>query len=144
LLISCVVALGGQPEARAEKPLKAEWLYLGEEPPGPSPKIFAARLISGAGYRLHGPLVIRPDERKICWSVIPPAVMSMSLVDSTWSDAAPMPLEGRGVHAPAFLADGTRLYYQCAMAGGFGSLDIWWKDRTIEGWSAPANIGRLC
>jgi len=94
LLISCVVALGGQPEA--------------------------------------------------CWSVIPPAVMSMSLVDSTWSDAAPMPLEGRGVHAPAFLADGTRLYYQCAMAGGFGSLDIWWKDRTIEGWSAPANIGRLC
>jgi len=123
--------------------LEAEWLYLGEKPPGSIPIIFAAGLISGAGYRLHGALVIRPDKREICWSVIPPAVVSISLVDSTWSDAAPMPLEGRGVHAPVFLADGTRLFYQCVMEGGYGSLDIWWKNRTADGWSEPVNAGSV-
>ncbi len=122
ILFSCVVALGGQSEARGKKSLEAEWLYLGEKPPGSIPTIFAPGLIPGAGYRLHGALVIRPDKREICWSVIPPAVVSMSLVDSTWSDSAPMPLEGSGVHAPVFLADGTRLYYQCVMEGGCGSL----------------------
>lgn len=141
VLFAIVLAVAGHCAETDTEPVAAGLLYLGENLPGRIPKVFAPGIISDAGYRLHGPVVFSPDQREICWSVIPPAVMSMSLVDSIWSEAGPMPLAGSGVHAPAFSADGTRLYYQCVMKGGQGSVDIWWTDRTADGWSAPVSAG---
>lgn len=115
--------------------------YLGQRPPGRVPEVFASGIISDAGCRLHGPVVFRPGLGEVCWSVVPPAILSTSFVDGVWSEVAPVPLQGRGVQAPAFSADGTRLYYQAVMEGGQGSVDIWWVERTERGWGAPVNAG---
>lgn len=116
-------------------------LYLGESPPGRVPEVFAAGRISGAGFRLHGSPVFSPDLRVVYWPVIPPTVMFMSFSNGSWSKAIPAPLPGRGVQAPAFSPDGRRLYYQCVMEGGRGGLDIWWTERTGDGWGEPVNAG---
>jgi hypothetical protein len=71
--------------------------YLSQEPPGRVPRVFAPGIISDAGYVLHGPIVFSPDLREVCWAVLPPAVMSKSLVDGVWSETKPMALTGRGV-----------------------------------------------
>jgi len=115
--------------------------YLGERPPDRVPHVFGAGRVSDAGFRLHGSPVVSPDLREIYWSVIPPAIMSMSMTGDTWSEAAAVPLAGRGVQAPAFSADGRRLFYQAVMDGGQGSADIWWVDRAGDGWGEPVNAG---
>lgn len=115
--------------------------YLGQSPPGMVPEVFAPGVISGAGYRLHGSIVFSPDLRMVGWPVVPPAVMSVSFVDGAWSEAVPIELEGRGVQAPAFSADGARLYYQADIEGGGGGLDIWWVERMEDGWGAPVAVG---
>jgi hypothetical protein len=115
--------------------------YPGGELPGSVPEVFAPGIISDAGYRLHGAVVFDPRGGLIMWPVVPPAVMSIYLVDGEWSEAAKVPLPGRAVQAPAFTADGSRLFYQCAMEGGRGSLDIWYVDRTEDGWGPPVNAG---
>lgn len=141
IALCLVFAVASHSARKDTRPVAADLLYFGESPPGGIPKVFASGVISDAGYHLHGPVVFSPDQREICWSVIPPAIMSVSLVDSAWSAAAPMLLLGAGVQAPAFSADGDRLYYQCIMDGGQGSVDIWWTERTAEGWSVPVNAG---
>ncbi len=141
VLFVLAVAVGCRSSERDIKPAATDLLYLGQSTPGRAPEIFAPGVISDAGYQLHGQVVFSPDQREICWSVIPPAVMSMSLVDSTWSDPAPMPLMGTGVQAPAFSADGIRLYYQCIMEGGKGGVDIWWTERAAVGKGPPVNLG---
>ena len=105
--------------------------HLGLRSPGHVPEVFAPGIISGAGYGLHGSVVFSPDMRMILWAVLPPAVMSVSVGDGEWSDPEPMGLEGRGVLAPAFSPDGTRLYYQ----------DIWWVRKEEDGWGTPVSAG---
>ena len=115
--------------------------YLGETPPGRTTQVFAAGRISDAGYRLHGSPVFSPDHRAVYWSVIPPVILSVSLEDGRWGAAAPVPLPGRGIQAPALSADGNRLYFQGVLEGGRGSADIWWTDRTDDGWGSPVPAG---
>lgn len=115
--------------------------YLGQDLPGEVPEVFAPGVVSGAGPRLHGPVVVSPDGSEICWSVAPPAVMHVSLIGEVWSEPAAMPLDGRAVQAPAYSADGTRLYYQCVRDDGEGSVDIWWLEREGGGWGEPVNAG---
>jgi hypothetical protein len=116
-------------------------LFMGHTPPGRIPEKFAPGVISDAGYRLHGPVVFSPDKNTVCWSVIPPAIMSQTYKDTTWSDALPLPLKGRGIQAPSFSEDGMRMYYQAVIESGRGSLDIWWVEREEDGWSEPVNAG---
>lgn len=136
LLAVAVHSTGWERPAGREGPF-----YLGENPPGRIPKVFAPGVISDAGFRLHGALVVSPDLRRICWSVVPPAVLSIVLTENGWTDPVPLPLEGRGVQAPAFSNDGRRLYYQGVLEQGKGGIDIWWKRRVGNGWDAPVNAG---
>ncbi|MBL0342440.1 MAG: PD40 domain-containing protein [Bacteroidetes bacterium] len=44
--------------------------------------------------------------------------------------------------AHAWLAkDGKRLYFSSDMPGGFGGMDLFYVDKTEDGWSAPMNLG---
>jgi hypothetical protein len=140
MLTSVAPPAGGATGARTDSipPGKA---YLGQRPPGRVPEVFAPGIISDAGYRLHGAVVFRPDRREVCWSVLPPAIMSKSLLNGIWSEARPVAVGGRGVQAPAFSADGRRMYYQAVVEGGRGSVDIWWVERTADGWGTPVNAG---
>lgn len=141
LWLSVVAAESSRSAVEGEQAVKTELIYLRQNPPGRVPEIFAAGLISDADYEIHGPLVINPNQREICWAVLPPSILSMSLVDTTWGGATTMPLKGRAVQSPAFSADGMRLYYQCVLEGGHGGVDVWWVDRTAGGWGNPVNAG---
>ena len=143
LLIAIVIAVSGRSAEIYTEPARADSLYLGQSLPGRVPQVYAAGVISGEDFRLHGSPVFSPDLREMYWSVIPPAIMSVSLVNGSWSEASAVPLAGRGLQAPAISADGKRLYYQCIMEEGRGSLDIWWVERTGDGWSAPVNAGPI-
>jgi hypothetical protein len=141
ILMTGLVLFEGHAAPLGAQSLPASMEYFSQKPPGRVPEVFAPGIISGAGYRLHGAIVFRPDRREVVWAVIPPAIMSKSLTDGIWSEAVPLELGGRGVQAPAFSADGSRLYYQAAMEGGEGGLDLWWAERTDAGWGPPVGIG---
>ncbi len=42
---------------------------------------------------------------------------------------------------PSLAADGNRIFFASDMPGGFGGLDIYYADKTENGWSAPVNLG---
>jgi Tol biopolymer transport system component len=67
--------------------------------------------------------------------------MSKSFAQGSWSESTQIYLDGRGVQAPAFSADGRYLYYQAVREGGRGGLDIWRVERTRDGWATPVSIG---
>ncbi|MEN8207931.1 MAG: hypothetical protein ABFR50_01645, partial [Candidatus Fermentibacteria bacterium] len=122
---------------------RLEGVYLGQRLPGRIPEVFAQEVISGSGYRLHGPVVFCPDLTEVCWAVIPPAIMSTSRMNDVWLDPQPLDLEGRVVQAPAYSSDGSRLFYQAVMSNGTGGVNIWQVDRTPDGWGSPASLGSL-
>jgi len=115
--------------------------YLGLQPPGRTPEPFAPGVISDAGERLHGAVAVSPDGRRICWSVLPPAILSVHCEDGVWTRPEVLPLPGAAVQAPAFSPDWSRLYYQAAAAGGAGGVDIWWVDARREEWTRAFNLG---
>jgi len=115
--------------------------YLGQKPPGMTPEIFAPRIISEAGYQLHSFPAISPDGCEIYWAVIPPKIMFMKQIAGVWTKPEVAPFTEKNIQAPVFPPDGNRLYFQITRETGFGSLDIWYVERTDNGWSDPKNLG---
>ncbi len=115
--------------------------YLGFEPPGRTPEIFAPGVVSGAGYGLHGSPAFSPDLAQVCWPVIPPSIISTTYENGVWSAPGPLEIDVSGAQAPAFSPDGSRLYVQGARSDGHGSLDIWYLPLTETGQGEPVNIG---
>ncbi len=115
--------------------------FLGLDPPGITPEPFAPELASVAGSVLHGAVAVGADGERICWSVLPPAVLCVHCVNGVWVGPRLLPLPGSGVQAPAFSPDGRRLYFQAKAPDGLGSLDIWWVDAEYEQWTAAVNLG---
>jgi len=116
--------------------------YFGQEPPGLSPKIFAPGILSEAGYRLHCFPAFSPDGKEVFWSVIPPKILYMKNANGVWSAPETAPFSQGNINAPSFSPDGSRLYFQAARPEGFGSLDIWYVEKTETGWSSPVNAGQ--
>jgi hypothetical protein len=115
--------------------------FFGLDPPGPNPEPFAPERFVQSDTRLHGAAVFSPDGDRVCWSVVPPAILCAQCENGTWSVSRVLPLPGMAVQAPAFSADGSRLYYQAIGPGGLGSLDIWWVDAERGDWTTTVNIG---
>lgn len=44
-------------------------------------------------------------------------------------------------YGPSITADGRRIYFNAALPGGMGGLDIWYADRDDSAWSDPVNVG---
>lgn len=97
---------------------------LGHEPPGRTPELFAPELLSRSGHPLHGALAISPTGDRLCWSVLPPAIICTRCEHGNWTDPEPLPLPGRGVQAPAFSPDGRFLFF-------WSEGKIWWVDSGV-------------
>ncbi|MFN0050377.1 MAG: OmpA family protein [Cytophagales bacterium] len=65
-----------------------------------------------------------------------------------WSDIKPITaINSYGkktdlVAGPSISYDGNTLYFCASFNGGWGDLDIYYSNRTAEGWSSPINIGK--
>ncbi|HLU99665.1 MAG TPA: hypothetical protein VKZ59_00265 [Acidobacteriota bacterium] len=69
---------------------------------------------------------------------------------SHWRDGAWGPAEPIGDHisgpdtteyGAVFSRDGQRIYFSSDRAGGHGGFDVYYVEKTTEGWSDPINIG---
>lgn len=117
--------------------------YLGQEPPGPVPVVFAPGVVSTGN--LHGRLAIAPDGREMYWTTVDTTAWTTRLlgtreIDGRWTDPAPPPFAADAeAGSPLFSPDGQRLYY--AVRAG-QRRETWFVERTAAGWSEPRRDSR--
>ncbi len=70
-------------------------------------------------------------------------LFSARWIDTTWFDITPFPYNSTkySLTTPALSPDGKRIYFASDMPGGYGGADLWYCDRSEEGWLPPVNLG---
>jgi hypothetical protein len=151
LCLALAVAASGQepPGHDSDRFQSLSGPYLGQEPPGESPALFAPGIIPVDGVQ-HCVPAISPDGRAVYWMTVtmesdPPqgTIWFTQEVDGYWQAPKIAPFSGEyNDHAPVFSSDGGRLYYSSSRPGGVGRFrNIWYVSKTDTGWSAPVNLG---
>ena len=124
--------------------------YLGQEPPGLEPRIFAPGIVStGLATR---DVAMTPDGKELYFGVTlggQSMIMVTKQVDGIWTEPAVAPFSGRSNDLePAISPDGQRFFFLSSRppAGqeekpGWAYQDIWVMDRLGDGWSEPSNLG---
>ena len=124
--------------------------YLGQEPPGLEPQIFAPGIVStGLATR---DVAMMPDGSEIYFGVTVGGrslIMMTKDVDGQWTEPEVAPFSGRYLDLePAISPDGQRFFFLSTrpQAGqeeksGWVYQDIWVMDRENDGWSEPYNLG---
>lgn len=123
--------------------------YLGQVPPGLEPEVFGAGVVSTGMSELNS--VFSPDGTEFYFSIqagpMHWVMMVSYLRDGAWSRPEAVTFPGPyGAVDMAFSPDGNRLFY-CSNRplSGTGepseTFDIWYVERTAEGWSDPINPG---
>jgi hypothetical protein len=123
--------------------------YLGQEPPGTEPAVYAEGVVSTGMSELNS--VFSPDGTEFYFSITAGpmhwVMMASYLRGGVWSkpEAVTFPGPYSAVDM-AFSPDGNRLYY-CSNRplSGTGeaneTVDIWYVERIGDGWSEPINPG---
>lgn len=115
--------------------------YLGQDPPGLQPKLFAPEVVS-TDLGMYGTVVFTPDLTEAYWVADKSPEMWWSrLEDDCWTEPEVLPLmPGYRINSPVLSAEGERLYFLAAErdSGGVDQNDqIWYVDRTDQGWTEP-------
>jgi hypothetical protein len=153
LALFVTLALAGWPALAAQQgaPLLIG-PYLGQQPPGAEPRVFAPGIVSTG--MLDRDIAITPDGREIYFSLGTPGyevcVLAVCrLLDGRWSDPEVAPfsgLPGIGDLEPAISPDGGRFFFLSTRPRpGKGAQDrnedIWVMDRQGERWGEPYPVG---
>jgi hypothetical protein len=137
----CSVA-SGFPELRGP--------YLGQEPPGLEPEIFAPGIVS-TGLPTRD-LAMTPDGTELYFAVSlggRTMIMETHQVDGVWTEPAVAPFSGHSLDIePAISPDGQRFFFLSTRPQpgqeekpGWVYQDIWVMDREGEVWGEPYNLG---
>ncbi len=88
-------------------------------------------------------LDVNPRRRDVFDSRNQLGLFSAIWIDSTWSQITPFPYNSTkySLTTPALSSDGDRIYFASNMPGGFGGADLWYCDRSDDGWLPPVNLG---
>ena len=125
-------------------------LYFNQTPPSLIPKIFAPELISRSD-RGEFASVFSADGTEIIFGVgngRTTEIRSARLINDSWSEPRTVIGHERYSYMDAFLSpDETRLYYISNQPfDGLGAPkdpDLWFSDRTNNGWGEPQNAGPI-
>jgi Tol biopolymer transport system component len=139
-----LTACPGQQTAEQETPLPTgDW--LGQEPPGDVPQLFAPGVVSTELDELNS--IFSPDATEFLFGVkLPDRERHTMLITrregETWSAPAVLPFSGAFADAdPIYSPDGNRIYFISMRPRQAGDerndWNIWFVDRTEEGWSDP-------
>lgn len=124
--------------------------YLGQEPPGLEPEIFAPGIVStGLATR---DVAMTPDGNELYFAVTlggRTMIMETHRESGVWTEPAVAPFSGRYLDIePAISPDGQRFYFLSTRPqpgqeerSGWVYQDIWVMDREGEGWGEPYNLG---
>jgi len=120
--------------------------YLGQEPPGIEPKMFAPGLVSLAASPEFGG-TFSPDGKELYFTRNMVIMVSREL-EGGWTVPEPAKFSrGFRAHEPHITADGKKLYFSWNHPSPEGlpkppeDYGIWVSERTTEGWSEPQYVG---
>ena len=123
--------------------------YLGQKPPGMTPEIFAPEILNSISM-IHGRISFSPDGSEVFWSCNAAPVQSRWYMKQNkageWSrpEKSFFSIEFTE-NMLSYSSDGNRIFFHSRRSlQGNGSpkdKDIWYRDRSGEGWSDPVNIG---
>ena len=88
-------------------------------------------------------LDVNPRRRDVFDSRNQLGLFSARWIDSTWTEITPFPYNSPkySLTTPALSGCGERIYFASNMPGGYGGADLWYCDRSEEGWLPPVNLG---
>ena len=140
-----------QGEVAVEQKLPPTGPYLGQEPPGSRPELFAPGIVStGLAER---DFAMTPDGTEIYYTSVLgsgfnfSAIVTVKQTDGQWIGPTVAPFSGRFKDlAPTISPDGQRFLFVSTrpMPGSSEILeneDIWEMNRESHGWSEPRNLG---
>ncbi|MBN2399143.1 MAG: PD40 domain-containing protein [Candidatus Aminicenantes bacterium] len=124
--------------------------YLGQKKPGPLPEVFAPGILS-LGFHEHN-IAISPDGTEMFFVAASPdfsryVIMGTEFRNGAWTMPTVASFSGgRNDGAPAFSADGQRLYFSSrrprkTQATAGDDFDIWFVERRGASWSEALNLG---
>jgi hypothetical protein len=121
--------------------------YLGQEPPGTIPKLFAPGVISTG--KEHSAAMFAPDGNEMYFGrIMPTGIFRVDFDGESWSDPRLVSFSvGKDGLYPQLTADGNHLYFSSNRAltdGGAqlrrGQYHIWVSERTTDGWGEPVHL----
>jgi len=124
--------------------------YLGQEPPGSTPAIFAPGLVSS--YEpVHGCVTFSPDGNLAYWSIVDFArrgsrILGMRRANGRWQAPEPASFGSSfSDDVPFFAPDGRRVYFLSTRplgeASGAGKENIWYAERAGDEWTPSRPVG---
>lgn len=124
--------------------------YLGQTLPDSIPQLFAPGVVSTGMFTRD--IAISPDGNELYFCVAIAnytytTILYSKQVNGTWTQPEIVPFSGGpGVTdlEPAFSADGSKLFFLSNRPDGDeapGDQDIWYVDRSENGWGSPVNLG---
>ena len=151
-LVLSAAACSGDSDKKESLPLPPvrSGPYLGEVLPDTTPRMFAPGVVSTGMFTRD--MAISPDGKEIYFCVAISnytyaTILFCREVNGKWTSPEIVPFSGGpGVFdfEPAFSPDGSRLYFLSTRPDGDeepGDQDIWYVDRTPQGWGDPINPG---
>lgn len=119
-------------------------LYLGLTPPGNTPIVFAPGIVSLPG-RNERVITFSPSGHDIFFAIGNwpyRSTMYIQYKDSAWTSPVPASFStGRSAEEPFFSLDGSRVYYYAYQPDAITNADIYYSEKTGDGWSNPVNLG---
>lgn len=125
-------------------------LYLGQNPPGTTPELFAPGLVS-VGEGVHGNIVFTHDFSEAAWHPNftvdgKSLIYIMKYREGKWRKPEEFfPRDGYNYSEPFYSYDGNILYYLSGNIGSSGNAEnekIWYVERKGEGWSEPKLLSK--
>jgi hypothetical protein len=118
-------------------------IYFGLHQPGLTAELFAPGIIT-TEIGEHGTVAISPIEDEIYWEA--GSIKFIKKVNGRWTFPDTLPIfQKYQASNPAFSADGKKLFFHSPMSlnkdGKFKDLDLWYVQKTSDGWSEPENLG---
>jgi len=124
--------------------------YMGQNPPGEKPELFAPGIVSSI-WGIHSAAAFSPDGNTVMWApmiTVPGrlysrgGILMSERVNGRWTAPRFTSFTGdKDGDVPFFAPDGKRVYFMSAMPPPDNQKSekerIWYVDRTAEGWSKP-------
>jgi Tol biopolymer transport system component len=127
--------------------------YLGQNPPGITPEVFAPGIVSRSDYHEHSSPAFSPDGKEVYWSaycvvngVENERIFFSKLEGGTWTspEIVEFTKESDG-GCPTFSPDGNRLYFHSwrpyPFSERFEHYNIHYVERSLDGWGEPIKLG---